>query len=121
MTRIGLQYPPNIEPPSLILPLIYDVTTNHTQLAEKRETPPALGVAQASTLLKHFAQYQTNNDCSIFPALREVLVNLVLPTEPQQPSPVQSGAIQSPAMQMVPGGQPGGYPVNMPMGMMGPQ
>lgn len=74
-----------MEPATLILPLIYDVNTNHTQWAEKRETGTVPGMAAASTLLKHFAQFQPNTDCSIFPALRELLMNLVLPSEPQQP------------------------------------
>ncbi|EEZ97239.1 Mediator of RNA polymerase II transcription subunit 14-like Protein [Tribolium castaneum] len=118
ITRIGVQYPPNMEPPSLVLPFIYDVNSNMTQLAEKREAGTVPGMAAASQLLKHFAQFQSNiSECSIFPALRELLLNLVLPTEPQQsPAP----QIQSPAMQMQQGGQPG-YPVSMPMGMMGPQ
>lgn len=93
-----------------------------TQLAEKREAGSVPGMAAASQLLKHFAQFQSNiSECSIFPALRELLLNLVLPSEPQQPSPAQGGVqqIQSPAMQMQQG-QPG-YPVSMPMGMMGPQ
>ncbi|KAJ3641158.1 hypothetical protein Zmor_027675 [Zophobas morio] len=120
ITRMGVQYPSNMEPPSLILPFIYDINTNLTQLAEKRETGSVPGMAAASQLLKHFTQFQSNiTECSIFPALRDLLLNLVLPSEPQQPSPAPGAVqqIQSPAMQ---GGQPG-YPVSMPMGMMGPQ
>lgn len=112
-----------MEPPSLVLPLVYDVSTNLTQLAEKRDAGPAPAMTTASQLLKHFAQFQTNHsECSLFPAVRELLMNLVLPSEPQQPSPAPGAVqqIQSPAMQMNQGGQPG-YPVNMPMGMMGPQ
>ncbi|KAF2885129.1 hypothetical protein ILUMI_21063 [Ignelater luminosus] len=123
ITRIGIQYPNNMEPPSLVLPLVYDVSTNLTQLAEKRDAGPAPAMTTASQLLKHFAQFQTNHsECSLFPAVRELLMNLVLPSEPQQPSPAPGAVqqIQSPAMQMNQGGQPG-YPVNMPMGMMGPQ
>ncbi|KAK4883568.1 hypothetical protein RN001_006887 [Aquatica leii] len=121
ITRIGLQYPNNIEPPSLVLPLVYDISTNLTQLAEKRDAGPATAMTAASQLLKHFAQFQTNHsECSLFPAVRELLMNLVLPSEPQQPTqaPGSVQQIQSPAMQI---GQGQGYPVNMPMGMMGPQ
>lgn len=121
ITRTGIQYPGNMEPPSLVLPLVYDVTTNITQLAEKRDSGPAPAMTAASQLLKHFAQFQTNHtECSLFPAVRELLMNLVLPSEPQQSpagGPVQQ--IQSPAMQMQQGQS--GYPVNMPMGMLGPQ
>ncbi|KAK5650997.1 hypothetical protein RI129_002026 [Pyrocoelia pectoralis] len=122
ITRIGLQYPNNIDPPSLVLPLVYDISTNLTQLAEKRDPGPATAMSAASQLLKHFAQFQTtHSECSLFPAVRELLMNLSLPSEPQQPSPAPSSVqqIQSPAMQISQGQT--GYPVNMPMGMMGPQ
>lgn len=76
-----------MEPPSLVLPLVYDTTTNLTQLAEKRDTGPAPAMTAASQMLKHFVQYQTNpNECSLFPAVRELLKNLTLPSEPQQVS-----------------------------------
>lgn len=104
-----------------MLPLVYDTQTNITQLAEKRDAGPAPAVTAASQLLKHFAQFQNNlNECSLFPAIRELLMNLTLPSEPQQ-SPVGGNVqqIQSPAMQMQQNQQ--GYPINMPMGMMGPQ
>lgn len=116
-----------MEPPSLVLPLVYDMTTNLTQLAEKRDAGPVPAMTAANQMLKHFAQYQ-HSECSLYPAVRELLMNLVLPSEPQQPSPAAAAAaaaaggvqqIQSPAMQMPQGGQ-AGYPVNMPMGMMGP-
>lgn len=85
ITRIGIQYPSNMEPPSLVLPLVYDITTNLTQLAEKRDTGPAPAMTAASQMLKHFVQFQTNpNECSLFPAVRELLMNLTLPSEPQQ-------------------------------------
>lgn len=115
-----MQYVNNLEPPSLVLPLVYDVQTNMTAVAEKRDTVPMPGLTAASQLLKHFATYH-HGECSLFPAVRELLLNFVLPSEPQQPSPGpgQVQQIQSPAMQMQQGGQPG-YAVNMPMGMMGP-
>ncbi|XP_018328535.1 mediator of RNA polymerase II transcription subunit 14 isoform X2 [Agrilus planipennis] len=123
ITRIGVQYPNSMEPPSLVLPLVYDISTNITQLAEKRDAGPAPAMTAASQLLKHFAQFQSNHsECSLLPAVRELLMNLTLSSDPQQPSPAPGGVqqIQSPAMQMTQGGQPG-YPVNIPMGMMGPQ
>lgn len=113
-----------MEPPSIVLPLIYDIGANVTQLAEKQAgTVPAM--TAASQLLKQFSQFPPNmNECTVFPSIRELLLNLTLPSEPQQPSPAPGGVqqIQSPAMPMQ-GQGPGqpGYPVNMPMGMMGPQ
>nr|XP_022906712.1 mediator of RNA polymerase II transcription subunit 14 isoform X2 [Onthophagus taurus] len=126
ITRLlNQQYAGQIEPPTLVLPLVYDVTTNITQLAEKRDPGPAPAIAAASQLLKHFSQFQTNHaECSLFPAVRELLVNLVLPSEPQQPSPGPGPGvpqIQSPAMQLAQQGQSPYPPVNLQMGMMGPQ
>ncbi|KAJ8944470.1 hypothetical protein NQ318_008740, partial [Aromia moschata] len=68
ITRIGIQYPPNIEPPSIVLPLIYDTGANVTQLAEKRETGSVPAMTAASQLLKHLSQFQSNmSECSVFP------------------------------------------------------
>ncbi|CAH1996692.1 unnamed protein product [Acanthoscelides obtectus] len=146
ITRLQpVQYPasPASEPTTLVLPLIYDIGSNATLLVEKRESVVSPAMAAAQQLLKHFGQYQAGSaECSIWPAVRELLVNLTLPSEPPQSSPVggappqpqqqpgppgppqgapqQPQQIQSPAMQMSGQGQPG-YSVNMPMGMMGPQ
>lgn len=118
-----MQYQNNVEPPSLVLPLVYDISTNITQLAEKRDAGPAPAMTAASLLLKHFAQFQTNHsECSLYPAVRDLLSNLTLPSESQQSNTsVPMPQIQSPAMQM--GQGQAGYAVNMPMGMgmIGPQ
>ncbi|XP_028152767.1 mediator of RNA polymerase II transcription subunit 14 isoform X2 [Diabrotica virgifera virgifera] len=124
ITRIGTQYQLGMEPPSIVLPLIHDFIANVTSLAEKREPGTNPAMTAVSQLLKHCSQFQSNiNECTIFPAIRELLINLTLPSEPQVPSPVTGGIqqIQSPAMQMSGQGSQGGYAVNMPMGMMGPQ
>ncbi|XP_043274195.1 mediator of RNA polymerase II transcription subunit 14 isoform X2 [Venturia canescens] len=136
ITRIGVPY--QGEPPSLVLPLVYDVSTNLTQLAEKRDPGPASATAAASLQLKRFAEYGANpSECSLFPAVRDLLANLTLPSEPPvisqvvaspaggQVTPTQQ--IQSPAMQMhspMAGGQgppQGPYGIQgMPsIGMMG--
>ncbi|XP_049820505.1 mediator of RNA polymerase II transcription subunit 14 isoform X2 [Aethina tumida] len=119
VSRIGVQYPVNMEPPSIVLPCIYDIGTNVTSLAEKREMGSVPALQAASQILKQFGHFQANlAECSVFPAIREMLLNLTLPSEPQQQSPAAPvQQIQSPAMQMAQTGQPGGY---MPM-MMGPQ
>lgn len=74
-----------MEPPSLVLPLVYDVSTNLTQLVEKRDPGPATTLTAASMQLKRFAEYGlSHNECSLFPAVRDLLANLILPTEPPQ-------------------------------------
>lgn len=81
ITRIGIPY--QGEPPSLVLPLVYDVSTNLTQLAEKRDPGPASVSTAASMQLKRFAEYGANpSECSLFPAVRDLLANLTLPSEP---------------------------------------
>ncbi|KAL1505868.1 hypothetical protein ABEB36_005326 [Hypothenemus hampei] len=122
ITRLG--YPANAEPPAIVLPLIYDVAGNITQLAEKRDmgSPPAM--AAASQVLRHFCQMQAGNvECTVYPALREILMNLTCPNEPQaNQQAVGVPQIQSPAM-AIPGqgGNPGYHPSHMQVGMMGPQ
>lgn len=81
ITRIGMQYPG--ETPSLVLPLVYDVSSNVTQLAEKRDPSPASATAAASIQLKRFSDYGVNqSECSLFPAVRDLLANLTLPSDP---------------------------------------
>ncbi|XP_046742942.1 mediator of RNA polymerase II transcription subunit 14 isoform X1 [Diprion similis] len=136
ITRIGVPY--QGETPSLVLPLVYDLTNNLTQLAEKRDPGPASATAAASLQLKRFAEYGANpTECSLFPAVRDLLANLTLPSEtPVMPQVVASPAagqitptqqIQSPAMQMhspMAGGQgppqgPYGIQGMPPVSMMG--
>lgn len=63
--------------------MVYDVSTNLTQLAEKRDPGPASATAAASLQLKRFAEYGANPaECSLFPAVRDLLANLTLPSEP---------------------------------------
>ncbi|PSN29847.1 Mediator of RNA polymerase II transcription subunit 14 [Blattella germanica] len=141
ITRVGGPYPSTMEAPSLVLPLVYDVSTNLTQLAEKRDLGPASATAAASHQLKRFAEFGVSpNECSLFPAVRDLLANLILPSEPplqpspamQMHSPMPGGVVGMPPQQPVAGGppqQPGGppqppYPVGIAMGqhpMMGPQ
>lgn len=112
-----------MEPISVVLPLIYDVGANITQLAEKREAGSNPAMTAASQLLKQFSQFPPNmNECSVYPAIRELLINLTLPSEPQQPNATPGGIqqIQPSAMQMHGQGQQG-YPMNISMGMIGPQ
>jgi len=88
--------------PSLVLPLVYDTATNLTQLAEKRDAGPASAISAASLHMKRFAEFALNhNECSIFPAIRDLMTNFVLPSEPQ---PQMSPASMNMHPQMTPGG-----------------
>jgi hypothetical protein len=84
ITRIGGPYPSSMDAPSLVLPLVYDVSTNLTQLAEKRDPGPASATTAASLQLKRFAEFGvSHNECSLFPAVRDLLCTLSLPSESQ--------------------------------------
>ena len=73
-----------MDAPSLVLPLVYDVSTNLTQLAEKRDPGPASATTAASLQLKRFAEFGvSHNECSLFPAVRDLLCTLSLPSESQ--------------------------------------
>ncbi|XP_073993036.1 mediator complex subunit 14 isoform X1 [Rhodnius prolixus] len=113
------QYP--TDSTSLVLPLIYDTTSNVTQLAEKRDSGPASAITTASMLLKRFLDCtgSMHTECSLYPAVRELLGNLILPSEPPQvvsSSPVGvmmgQGPMQSPAS-MMHSPIPNQYPVQM--------
>ncbi|KYN27989.1 Mediator of RNA polymerase II transcription subunit 14 [Trachymyrmex cornetzi] len=139
ITRLGISY--QGETPSLVLPFVHDVNTNITQLADRRDlTPPPSAIAAASMQLKRFAEYGANqSECSLFPAVRDLLANFTLPSEPPVISQVVPSAagtqvasaqqIQNTAMQMhspMAAGQgppqgPGPYGIQgmQPMGMMG--
>ena len=67
-----------------MLPFVHDVNTNITQLADRRDlTPPPSAIAAASMQLKRFAEYGANqSECSLFPAVRDLLANFTLPSEP---------------------------------------
>lgn len=74
---------------SLVLPLLYDMQHNSTQLAERREQP-SIVLATVSNHLRKFVEFgQQQNECTLFPAIRDLLMNLVLPTDPPMPQQQQ--------------------------------
>jgi len=116
--RLGM--PAEAEGSSVVIPLVYDCNGNVTQLAERRDAAsnngPSSGSPLAQTaglMLKRFTEYGQSfalspGDCSIFPAIRDLLTNLTLPNEPQ---------VMNVGMQQANMGQ-----VNVPMGLgSGPQ
>lgn len=91
ITRIGVPY--QGEPPNLVLPIVYDITSNLTQLAQKPELGPSSVSTAASIQLKRFGDYHSvspnhTTECTIFPAVRDLLANLTLPSEPSAISQV---------------------------------
>lgn len=85
---------PHSERPSLVIPMVYDVNANITQLAERRDatgTITSSATNSASQLLRRYAELHkanaaTSGECSIFPAIRELLTNYVMPRSDSPPA-----------------------------------
>ncbi|CAH1798713.1 unnamed protein product [Owenia fusiformis] len=84
-TRVGVAVPPGTDPQTIVVPVLYDINTNITTVAEPKpgqiggatSTPATMAVQQ---MLKRFTDFhQKLPDCSIFPAVREIMNNLVIP------------------------------------------
>ena len=89
LTRANIQLPPNQDPLSIVIPVIYNIKQNQTMLAnlEKGINNPNL-----HAVLTHLSGFARNNTsaigrCTIYPAILDLLMNLTLPGEPQGPAP----------------------------------
>ncbi|XP_068628587.1 mediator of RNA polymerase II transcription subunit 14 [Battus philenor] len=71
----------------LVLPLVYDVQNNSTQLADKRDAQPHL--IAVNLHLKRFSEFnQPHSECTLWPAVRDLLTNFTLPQDaPQAAAP----------------------------------
>ncbi|XP_052862208.1 mediator of RNA polymerase II transcription subunit 14 isoform X2 [Anopheles cruzii] len=112
ITRIP--YLPNMEwkdAVTMLLPMVYDMNMNHTTLAERREPMPPQLTSAVSAHLRRFSECSVlqQGECSLFPAVRDLLLTLTLPNEPPVPGqmPIQLGGV------MQQGGGPGGPGVPM--------
>lgn len=73
-------FPPGTDPLSLVLPLLHDMMTNTTQLADRNEMAASSPNMAIMNALKRFSEFNPNpSECSIFPAVRELMSNLVIP------------------------------------------
>ncbi|XP_023219267.1 mediator of RNA polymerase II transcription subunit 14-like [Centruroides sculpturatus] len=83
LTRIGLNLPAGVEPQTLVVPIVYDMNSNTTQLADRRDPAslsPTAPISIIRNTLKRFSDYNPQpTECSIYPAIRELLTNLVIP------------------------------------------
>lgn len=85
MTRIGPAYNSTVDPPFMVLPVVYDTSNNQTTLAEKREAPnPTTALYHACVHVKRYNEYNMPlGDCSIKHVIQDFLRNFTLPSEPQ--------------------------------------
>ena len=72
-TRIGL----NVEAQSLCVPMLYEINQNKVQQVDHQGSPALAAIA---AMLQRFSELHHNpNECAIFPAVRELMTNLVIP------------------------------------------
>ncbi|XP_064090575.1 mediator of RNA polymerase II transcription subunit 14-like [Macrobrachium nipponense] len=109
LIRTNIQLSPETEPPSLMLPVVYDTVTNKTQMAERREQSnnPSVTLQVINEIMGRVAVQQ--NELSLFPCIRELVCNLTLgpdgnviasPVTPasSQGTPTSSGGTVSQAL-----------------------
>ncbi|XP_065317157.1 uncharacterized protein LOC135925664 isoform X3 [Gordionus sp. m RMFG-2023] len=77
----------NIQPHSLVVPIVYDINNNITQLADPTKSSSALPnspvISAINIVLKRFAEYHYQNfpnRCSLYPSVKELITNLTIST-----------------------------------------
>lgn len=66
---------------TLVLPLVHVVTKNLTQLVSRENVSSPIAHA-VNEQLKRFSDYNAHSgECSLFPAVRDLLMNFILPNE----------------------------------------
>ncbi|KAL4233347.1 Mediator of RNA polymerase II transcription subunit 14 [Mactra antiquata] len=77
----GQQTPQQAPDQTITIPLLYNILENIITLVEKGPTLPNANLQHVSQQLKRFMErFHPNADCAIYPAVRELLTNLVLPS-----------------------------------------
>ncbi|XP_052229673.1 mediator of RNA polymerase II transcription subunit 14-like [Dreissena polymorpha] len=73
---------PAPEPLSLTIPLLYNIQDNNITLVEKGTNNINHNLTLVSQHLKRFqdSRFHANQECAIYPAVRDLLTNLVLPS-----------------------------------------
>lgn len=104
---------------TLVLPLVHVVTKNLTQLVSRENVQSPI-VHAVNEHLKRFAEYTAHSgECSLFPAVRDLLMNFILPNEisPALPNQIVSSPMGASPMHspMQPMNQPGNAPIGVPV------
>lgn len=82
LTRLNAPTPPGHENQTVFVPLVYEPSNNSIQLMEQRapNTPPSQTSTAINNVLKRFLNFNTNpNVCVLYPAVRELVTNLIVP------------------------------------------
>ncbi|XP_030837871.1 mediator of RNA polymerase II transcription subunit 14 [Strongylocentrotus purpuratus] len=69
------------EAPSVIVPVLYDMQANTTQhiSAIKPSVPTSQNDGTIATMLRRWAEFPNSAECTLFPAIRDLMANLNLP------------------------------------------
>lgn len=102
---------------TLVLPLVHVVTKNLTQLVNRENVSSPIAMA-INEQLKRFADYNAHSgECSLYPAIRDLLMNFTLPLPNEIPLQAQQmqNQIVSPVGPI--GSSPVGQMIHSPMQM----
>lgn len=73
------------EPSHIAVPVVYDMSANVMQVADKRLDAPVVQpnapIALINIMLKRFAEFAPPTECCIFPSIREILTSLAIPAQ----------------------------------------
>ena len=83
LTRANVQLPPNQDPVSIVIPVIYNIKQNQTMLANLDK---GIGNQHLHAVVQHLTNFSRTNTssigrCTIFPAIWDLLMKLTLPNE----------------------------------------
>lgn len=86
---------PGTEPVRLVLPIVYNLHENSTQCADRKDASPSQLIAVVNHMMRRSSEAAAQTgECSVFPAVRDVVYSLTLPTDhvplelpPQQRAP----------------------------------
>ncbi|XP_022095205.1 mediator of RNA polymerase II transcription subunit 14-like [Acanthaster planci] len=79
LTRIGMNPPVGQDTQSIVIPIVHDMQANTTSYVD-RQKPHNASAATVSNMLKRSNEmFQNKVECTIFPVIRDLMTNLVLP------------------------------------------
>ena len=80
LTRQNVTMAPGQEPQTIIVPILHDQNSNSTQMTDQKGPGQGVAPATVNKTLLSFAEMNPmkQRECSVFPAIRELLTNLVV-------------------------------------------
>jgi len=81
--QAGHQQQAQSDPTAITIPLLYNIQENNITLVERDTNSITASLQHVSQHLKRYMELfhsQQQNECAIFPAVRELVQNLVLPS-----------------------------------------